>query len=113
MDEGLTIEQRYQLRKLALEIENYSREELKEELLACWEEKFQQKQCFLSLSQEAGIIFKLDDYQPASIPTSEEEFKGVFGYEPTTEEKAQYVQNLYEEVEPELDMDEIVLDSED
>mgnify|MGYP001262348371 FL=1 len=44
---------------------------------------------------------------------SEEEFKGVFGYEPTTEEKVQYVQNLYEEVEPELDMDEIVLDSED
>ena len=113
MEEDFTIEQQYALRRLRIEMKELSRAELMEALLECSEDLYRQKQFFLQISHEAGFTFRLEDKIPALVPTSEEDFEKVFGYKPTPEEKATYVNGLYEDATMELDMDEIVLDSED
>jgi hypothetical protein len=113
MDENLTHEQQYLLRRIELEISDLSRDELKAALLDCWEARFRQRQIFLSTTRSAGYIFRMDEGATLFAPETEEDFAEIFGYVPSDEEAEDYMRGLWENATMELDMDAIVLESED
>tara|TARA_B100000945_G_C20409230_1_gene611719 strand:- start:769 stop:1110 length:342 start_codon:yes stop_codon:yes gene_type:complete len=109
----LSLEQQFTLNKISIEIQHYSREELIVALLDCWEAKFRQKAAFLDSAREAGFNFKLNE-GTASIPSSTcEEFEEENGYAPSVQEAEEIMQNIFDEANMELDMDSIVLESEE
>tara|TARA_R100000458_G_C8084556_1_gene117855 strand:+ start:22 stop:360 length:339 start_codon:yes stop_codon:yes gene_type:complete len=112
MNEKLTLEQSYLLRRIALEARDLSREELINALLACWEGRFRQKQAFMESSRSAGYVFRLNEGGLLQAP-NESDLEEVFGYVPTEEEAEDYMRTLWESATMELDMDEIVLESDD
>ena len=108
--DALSCEQEYLLRAIAQESMEMNKEELILALLGCWEARFRQKQVFLSTCKSAGYVFKLDEgatYSPESI----EDLEKIFGYEPSEEETRDYYKSLHETVTMSVDMNEIVLDS--
>lgn len=105
----LTEEQQFILRRVHLEAQELSREELIEALLESWEVRFQLKASFMMFSREAGLSFRLDEARSPAAPESLEDFEEIFGYEPTEEETIDYMRSLYENATMEIDMDEIVL----
>jgi hypothetical protein len=109
----LTTEQQYLLRRVAVEAQELSRDELIEALCDCWEGRFLQKQIFACSSREAGFVFQIEERFPQQLPETEEEFTAIFGYLPTEEEAMAYINNLREVATMELDMDEIVLTPDD
>jgi hypothetical protein len=113
MDENLTHEQSYLLRRIELEANDLSREELITALLDCWEARFRQKQIFLSTTRSAGYIFRMDEGATLLAPETEEDFTTIFGYVPSDEEAEDYMRGIWENATMELDMDAIVLESED
>ena len=106
----LTQEQQFMLHRIALEVQDYSKDELIEALLACWEGKFRQKQTFIASSQEAGISFYLNEGMAVMPETAVEEFEATNGYAPTWEDAEDYLETVQENVGMELDMDAIVLE---
>ena len=112
-DAKLTTEQRYLLRRVAVEAQDLSRDELIEALCNCWEARFLQKQIFACSSREAGFVFQIEERLPLQQPETEEEFTEIFGYLPTEEEAMAYLEDLHEIATMELDMDEIVLTPDD
>ena len=107
--ERLTEEQQFILRRVELEARELDREELIEALLASWEVRFQLKATFLQFSREAGLSFRLDEARSPAAPESLEDLEEIFGYAPTEEETIDYMKSLYENATMEIDMDEIVL----
>jgi len=112
MEEDLTLEQEYLLRSVAQDAMEMDKEELILALLSCWEARFRQKQVFLSTCRSAGYVFKLDEGD-TSIPESLEDLIAIFGYMPTMEETRDYYKTVHETATMEVDMNEIVLESED
>lgn len=105
MNPELTMEQAYLLHKIALEIKNYSRDDLIEALLDCWEGRFKQKQVFLMASKDAGFAFKFTE-GVACLPTREEEADSDIAL---LEEDEETLQDIVDSANFELDMDAIVL----
>lgn len=113
MEEELTIEQEYLLRAIAQEAQSLSREELFNALLSCWEARFRQKQIFLATCRHAGFAFKLDEGATMFTPENLTDLVKIFGYIPSAEEANDYMKSMVETATMELDMDEIVLESEE
>ena len=113
MDEMMTPEQAFLLRKVELEAQDMSKEELIGALLDSWVARFQQKQIFQSSSRAAGFVFRLDEEEPCYEFESEEDLERIFGHRPTAEELDGYIRRVWEHATLELDMEEIILDSED
>ena len=113
MQENITQEQAFYLRRVELEAQEMSKEELIGALLDCWEARFQQKQIFQASSRAAGLMFRLDEEEPCYVLESEEDLQKIFGHEPTEEEIDNYLRRVWEHATMELDMEEIILDSED
>ena len=100
----LTDEQTFMLHRIAIETRGYSRDELIEELLGCWEDKFRQKQVFLAASKNAGFAFKFNEGIAVTSFTDEEgEQIDVI------EEDEDALQDIVNSANFELDMDAIVL----
>tara|TARA_R100000152_G_C6774013_1_gene201615 strand:- start:1804 stop:2133 length:330 start_codon:yes stop_codon:yes gene_type:complete len=100
----LTDEQTFMLHRIAIETRGYSRDELIEELLGCWEDKFRQKQAFLAASKNAGFAFKFNEGIAVTSFTDEE------GEQiDVTEEDDDALQDIVNSANFELDMDAIVL----
>ena len=106
MNPELTMEQAYMLHKIGLEIKNYSREDLTEALLDCWEGRFRQKQVFLMASKDAGFAFKFTE-GVACLPSREEEDSD--SDMALLEEDEETLQDMIDSANFELDMDAIVL----
>lgn len=109
MDAELTDEQQYMLRKVRLEAQAMSREELIEALCSSWEVRYQQRQAFISMGRSVGLRFSLTEQYPWQPPETLEEFEAVLGYVPTAEQAEAHVKEMWENARMELDMDEIVL----
>tara|TARA_B100001250_G_scaffold96818_1_gene81063 strand:- start:860 stop:1348 length:489 start_codon:yes stop_codon:yes gene_type:complete len=109
----LTLEQSFIINKLSIEIHSYNREELIAALLECWEARFRQKQAFLDSAKEAGFNFRLNEGIALIPGTLVDEFEEEHGYVPSPDEAEAYMQDIYEEANMELDMDAIVLESEE
>jgi hypothetical protein len=58
-------------------------------------------------------MFRLDEEEPCYVLESEEDLQKIFGHEPTEEEIDNYLRRVWEHATMELDMEEIILDSED
>mgnify|MGYP001225037715 CR=1 FL=1 len=110
MKDDLTHEQQFVLHRLALELKDYSKEELIEALLSCWEARFRQKQIFLASSQEAGFSFNFNDGMAVMPEAAVKEFEQSHGYKPTWEDAEDYMESIAEEACMELDMESIVLE---
>jgi hypothetical protein len=106
MNPDLTMEQSYMLHKMALEVKDYSREDLIEALLASWEDRFRQKQVFLAASKDAGFAFRFSEGN-AFLPSTDGEGDLVEMdlFMDTTEE----LQAVIDSNNFDLDMDAIVL----
>ena len=114
MEPSLTLEQSYLLRRIGIEAQDLSREELIKALLACWEVRFRQKQMFMESSRSAGYVFKMNEGGMLLPPESESDFEEIFGYVPSEEEADEYMKYLCENFNmEELDMEEIVLESDE
>ncbi|MEN9859954.1 MAG: hypothetical protein RLZZ515_436 [Cyanobacteriota bacterium] len=113
MDEPLTAEQQYMLRRLELEARQMSREELIKALCASWEAKYRQLQFFTYSSRSAGFLFRIEERHPWQQPETEQEFKDILGYVPTEAEAQQYIKEAWETATMELDMEDIVLSPDD
>lgn len=113
MEGHLTTEQEYLLKRIEIECGELSREQLLEALLDCWEARFRQKQFFLAQSKSAGYLFKMEEGATLCAPETEEEFEEIFGYVPSEEEAEEYVSRMWETATMELDIDAIVLESEE
>lgn len=113
MDGELSTEQQYMLQRLAMEAKGMSREQLIEALCDSWEARYRQRQCFISSSRSAGFVFQMEERRPWQQPETEEEFKEILGYVPTEEEANAYLKDAWETATMELDMDEIVLMSDE
>lgn len=109
MDGELTDEQQYMLRKVRLDAQSMSREELIEALCSSWEVRYQQRQAFISIGRSVGLNFSLTEQYPWQPPNTEEEFREVLGYVPTDQQAEAFVNELWENARMEIDMDEIVL----
>ena len=101
----LTDEQTFMLHRIAIETRGYSRDELIEELLGCWEDKFRQKQVFLAASKDAGFAFRFNEGIAITSTTSEE----GDGIEAELDEEEDALQDILDSANFELDMDAIVL----
>lgn len=113
VNNGLTPEQEYLLKRVALESKGATRDELVEALLECWEARLMQKQAFMAATKEAGLCIRMEIGATLCSPETEEDFEQIFGYSPSEEEAGDYVKELWENATMELDMDEIVLGSEE
>lgn len=113
MEGQLTTEQEYLLKRIEIECSDLSKEQLLEALLDCWEARFRQKQFFLAQSKSAGYLFKMEEGATLCAPETEEEFEEIFGYVPTEEEAEEYVSRMWETATMELDIEAIVLESEE
>lgn len=111
--DDLTAEQQFVLRRVELEAKELDREELVEALLASWEVRFQMKATFMEFARAAGLSFRLEEARTPAAPESLEDLEQIFGYEPTDDETIEYMRSLYENATMEIDMDEIVLGTED
>lgn len=109
MDIELTDEQQYQLRKVQVEAESMSRQELIEALCDSWEARYRLQQVFASMGEQYGLRFNLREEYPWQRPETEDEFKELLGYVPTEGQANAYLQELWENARMEIDMDEIVL----
>lgn len=109
MEEELTMEQTFILHRLAEEAKGMSREQLISALIESWEMRFRIKQNFMATTREAGYMFKMEERRPTRQPETEDELAEILGYEPTEEEIANYMRDVWENATMELDMDEIVL----
>lgn len=107
---SLTQEQQFMLHRISLEVQTYSKDELIEALLACWEARFRQKQTFVASSHEAGFSFNLNEGVAFMPETAVEEFEAANGYMPTWEDAEDYLETVQENVGMELDMEAIVLE---
>ena len=63
----------------------------------------------MEFSHQAGISYRLDETRSPAAPESMEDLEEIFGYEPTEDETIEYMKSLYENATMEIDMDEIVL----
>jgi lysozyme family protein len=113
MDDQLSQEQMFMLRRVALEAKSMSREELIAALCASWEVRFQQKQYFTLVTRANGMVMRVEEKYPWPQPETEEEFATAMGFVPTEEEAMQYLKQMHETATMELDMDEIVLTPDD
>lgn len=104
----LSAEQQFLLKKVEMEAEELSKEELIDALVDCWEQRFRLKQVFQEYTREAGISFRLEEARSPYAPESIEDLTAILGYEPTDEEALDYYQEMYES-NMYIDMDEIVL----
>lgn len=109
MDNELSEEQQYMLRKVRLEAESMTREELIEALCDSWEARYQQRQIFASMGRQFGLTFTVREEYPWQRPETEEEFKEHLGFVPTENEAEAYLKQLWENARMDIDMDEIVL----
>tara|TARA_B100001250_G_scaffold69684_1_gene55967 strand:+ start:2332 stop:2661 length:330 start_codon:yes stop_codon:yes gene_type:complete len=100
----LTDEQTFMLHKIAIETRGYSRDELIEELLGCWEDKFRQKQAFLTASRDAGFAFRFNEGIAITAPVEGEEVDTGLD-----DEGDDALQDILDFANFELDMDAIVL----
>lgn len=107
------MEQKFLLHRIAAEAREMSRDGLINALLESWEMRFRIKQNFLSTTREAGYVFKMEERQPPRLPETKEELIEVMGHAPTEEEAESYMREVWENATMELDMDEIVLSSDD
>ena len=107
MNPDLSPEQKFMLHKTAMESRGMSREQLIDELLGCWEDRFRQKQVFLAAAREAGFIFKFNE-GAAYIPLEGNPEAFI------VDEDDEDVQDVFDSHSfEELDMESIVLDKED
>tara|TARA_B100000965_G_scaffold89753_1_gene72942 strand:- start:2838 stop:3167 length:330 start_codon:yes stop_codon:yes gene_type:complete len=100
----LTEEQTFMLHRIAIETRGYSRDELIEELLGCWEDRFRQKQAFLTASKNAGFAFRFSEGVAISAPIEGEEVDADLD-----DEGNNTLQDILDSANFELDMDAIVL----
>ena len=107
--DALSTEQQYLLRRIHLEAQSMSREQLVDELLQAWEAKLRLKQYFASVVGAHGGGFQVVEGQTCRLPNSEKGLVEVFGHLPTDEEIAAYYEQQWETATMEVDMDEIVL----
>ena len=99
----LTDEQTFMLHRIAIETRGYSRDELIEELLGCWEDKFRQKQAFLAASKNAGFAFKFNEGIAVTSFADED------GDEVDVDGDTNALEEIVNTANFELDMDAIVL----
>jgi len=110
MDEDtLTLEQQFLLQRLQREALAMDREQLVGALFDAWAARFRLKQAFISMSQQAGFVFRVEERHPWRQPESDEEFYQLFGYLPSMKEREAYLRHQHETATMELDMEAIVL----
>ena len=105
----LTDEQTFMLHRVAIETRGYSRDELIEELLGCWEDKFRQKQAFLAASRDAGFAFRFNEGIAIAAPVEGDEVNA--GLDDNDDDDA--LQDILDSASFELDMDAIVLEKDE
>ena len=104
--DALSTEQQYLLRRIHLEAQSMSREQLVRALIRATEEKLRLKQYFASISS-GGI--RVVEGQACRLPEDEDGLREIFGHLPTESEIEAYYEQQYETATMEVDMDEIVL----
>jgi hypothetical protein len=109
MNNELTEEQQYMLRKVRLEAASMNKEELIEALCDSWEARYQQRRIFTAMGRQFGLSFAIREEYPWQPPETEDEFKEVLGFVPTENEAKAYLKELWENARMDIDMDEIVL----
>lgn len=109
MDIELTEEQQYMLRKVQVEAQSLTREELIEALCNSWEARYRQRQILMAMARDLGVRMELTEEYPWQPPETEEEFEEILGYVPTERQANEYLKELWENARMEIDMDEIVL----
>lgn len=107
-EQGLDLEQRFALQRLALEAQEMGREELIVALVAALESWFELKAFFLEVARSSGISFSVQVMRDWEPPETPEEFLDRLGYVPTPEQADDYLKECIETATMELDMDEIV-----
>ena len=93
---NLSLEQSLSLRKLALELEEMSRQELIEAVLEEREQRLLQERFFLASMAAEGIPAEVDDAFELALPETEEDMIAVFGHVPDDEELSDYVNRQIE-----------------
>lgn len=107
--ESLSIEQQCMLRKVEVQAQEMSREELITALCEAWEAKYRLQQMFASIGQSVGLRFAVHEQTQWQPPETIEQFAEILGYVPTDEEAMEFMHQMAESATMELDMDEIVL----
>ena len=102
------MEQEYLLRRIALEAQELSQEELINALCDSWAARFQQKFTFMRMSRSAGYSFTMQEKSPYGVPRTQEEFAEMMGFTPTIKQAEKFAQELYQDASMELDMEEII-----
>lgn len=105
----LTAEQAFLLARVRHEAHSMEHGALVDALCDAWEARFRLKQSFLSLSRQAGFVFRLEEHRPWRPPRSDADFVRLLGYVPSPQERAAYLRHQREAVTMELDMEAIVL----
>ena len=100
------------LRSLEVKSRELSFEQLRFAFLSVLEEKMRQKELFLAILKDQGLVTRMDEDLMLQEPEDWEGFSEIFGYEPSEEEAEDYLNTMYESATLELDMAEIVLGSE-
>lgn len=108
MGKRLTMEQEYLLRRIALEAQELTQEELISALCDSWAARFQQKFTFMKMSRSAGYSFKMQEKAPCGVPKTQEEFAEMMGFTPTIKQAEEFAQELYQDASMELNMEEII-----
>jgi hypothetical protein len=91
MDCSLTLEQKFQLRKLALSLEGMDVRELRGMILETTEELLMQQAYFLGLMSDYGMDVETAEPFCLSLPETEEEMIDLFGRVPTDDELSDYI----------------------
>lgn len=96
IDISLTMEQRFSLRTLAMELQELSRDELIERVLEEREDYLLQQRFFKAILEDQGAVMEEEADFSLVLPETEEEMIAVFGHIPTHEEYCAYVEERVE-----------------
>lgn len=117
MDCGLSLEDRFQVRLLELEIESYSKERLVQRVLEEREETLMQGRYYRQVLEVNGFELVREVDVALVLPQSEEELAAVLGRRPSNQEVADYCnQRIAEHQEAarmDVDIEAIALETED
>lgn len=117
MEISLSLEQLFSLRKLELDLEAMSRDELIEMVLDEREQRLVQEQLFSMSMAAEGIPAEVDDVFELALPETEEEMIAVFGHLPDDDELSDYVNRQIEvhlnAARMDVDIEAIALGAED
>jgi len=90
LNEWLTLEERFQVRLLQMELQGRSREEILERVLEEREEALLQARYYKNALEAMGCELAEEPCMVLTLPQSDEEMMEVFGRRPSDEELADY-----------------------